>query len=798
MQNESGLITAKLRRHWPWFALVVLSLALHLGGLGDRSYHHDEAIHAHASFNLLENGIYRYDPTYHGPLLYYMTASTFAVAGDGNVTARLPVALSGVLLIVVAWCLRRPFGARAAWWMGLLATLSPTVLYYGRFLRMDVLEMLTASAAGVAVWRALRGSPSAWLWAGGWTALAFATKENAYVTAALVVATWSIMTAVSLARGSRLDLRSFFERHGWQVLAGVAVAVLVSVPLFTVGFAHPGDWFFPGKAISYWWGQHEIARVSGPWWYHLPRLALYEFLPLVLATVWVARRRRRLTAVEAALYLFGVLSIVMYGYLREKVPWLGTHQVWPFLPLAGAQLARVFGRSGRWWSRSLAVAGLAATVWVSVHANFVWDEISPNLANVEALIYVQTCPELKAVVEEGLRWRDEGVDPVAAVGGEAGWPLTWYWRATPVWWDLPKTGMRPPLALCNPDQEAEARRRLGPGYVAERIPLRAWWLMEERTPGPAQLLRYVLRRLPWSSIGSSDIIVLRRTEGAVQWSRPVDVPAELGAALEISAATVIGEGSLIEPRGLSVGPGGRLAAADVGLSTVVLFHGDGTPEPMALPVELREPESVAWTAQQLLAIADTWGQQAIIVNPAGGSARTLPVPGEGWYGPRGVAVAADGTVAVTDTGNKRLVLFSTVMGEVETRIVGREGPGPGEFVEPVGLAWVGTDRLLVCDTGNRRLQVLDGAGAFVYEIPLPEAWSDFYSRPQVAVLAPKLWVVSDTPGSALWVIDHGVPRRVSVADQGIVPTGVAANDGALYVADLNGKIWVFDLKMDSS
>jgi sugar lactone lactonase YvrE len=229
----------------------------------------------------------------------------------------------------------------------------------------------------------------------------------------------------------------------------------------------------------------------------------------------------------------------------------------------------------------------------------------------------------------------------------------------------------------------------------------------------------------------------------------------------------------------------------------VLFHGDGTPEPVALPIELREPESVSWTPQQLLAIADTWGQQVVIFDPAGGSSRTLPVPGEGWYGPRGIAVAPDGTVAVTDTGNKRLVLFTSAQGEVRVRLVGREGSGPGEFVEPVGLAWLGTERLLVCDTANRRLQVLDGEGTFVDEVLLPEAWTDFYSRPQVAVLSPELWVVSDTPGAALWVIDRRVPRRVSVADQGIIPTGVAANGSTLWVADQGGKVWVFDLKMDS-
>ena len=37
--------------------------------------HHDEAIHAWFSFELLTKGTYQYDPMYHGPLLYYITAA---------------------------------------------------------------------------------------------------------------------------------------------------------------------------------------------------------------------------------------------------------------------------------------------------------------------------------------------------------------------------------------------------------------------------------------------------------------------------------------------------------------------------------------------------------------------------------------------------------------------------------------------------------------------------------------------------------------------------------------------------
>jgi DNA-binding beta-propeller fold protein YncE len=358
--------------------------------------------------------------------------------------------------------------------------------------------------------------------------------------------------------------------------------------------------------------------------------------------------------------------------------------------------------------------------------------------------------------------------------------------------------MRPPLVLCNVDQEVEARRRLGPGYVSERIPLRSWWLMENRVPSFGEVMAYVFGRRPWGPIGSSDIMVLRRTEGPVEWTRAVEVPAELAEALPVSGGRVIGEGSLMEPRGVAVRSDGRIAVADVGLSTVVQFEPDGTPVREALPVELREPESVAWTPQHVMVVADTWGQQAVMTNISGGGSRTLPVPGEGWYGPRGVAVAPDGTIALTDTGNKRVVIFTMVDGVVMAQMTGREGSAPGDFVEPVGIAWLSDSRrLVVCDTGNRRLQVIGRDGGAVGEVGLPDAWSDFYSRPQIAVISDGLWVVSDTPGSALWIVRDGVPGRVSLADAGISPTGVAATRNGLYVSDLEGKIWIFDLNLDN-
>jgi uncharacterized protein (TIGR03663 family) len=190
-------MTSRVSRRWrirlAWGALLLLSVVAHTAALAERSFHHDESIHAQMSFDLAQRGIYRYDPTYHGPLLYYLTAATYLAVGDSDFTARLPIALCGIAMVFVAYRLRRPFGGRAAWWAGALFTISPITLYYGRFLRMDLLEMVTASAALLAFFDIVHGRRSAWPWLGVWTALAFATKENAYVTVALLAFTAAVV-----------------------------------------------------------------------------------------------------------------------------------------------------------------------------------------------------------------------------------------------------------------------------------------------------------------------------------------------------------------------------------------------------------------------------------------------------------------------------------------------------------------------------------------------------------------------------------------------------------------------------
>ncbi len=492
-----------------WTALIVGTLFLHLWALGARPPHHDESIHCEFAYNLLTQGQYSYDPTYHGPLIYYVMAPLFAIFGPSTVVGRLYPALAGVALVALPLAIRRRLGAGAAWWTGLVAAISPIMLYYSRFAREDVpVAFFTATAVVLFLLVRRKGSrPIPWI---GVAAAGHAMmKETFYVTVPLVgVASY----VVALRDGVWSSVRKAFAWvDRYRVAVGTAILwfVVITVTGFTVFFFHPEDWAFPVKAVRYWYHQHEIQRVGGPWFYHLPRLALYEFLPIAAALCWVVRRRSHLKRIEAFCLAWGVAGVAMYAYLGEKVPWLVVHQVLPFIPLAGAQLARTFSPRGRWWSKTLAAAAIAGTAWSALASSFLHPAMTTTDPHAELIVFVQTTPEEEALAREGreLAAVHKGEGPVAAVDGEGAWPLSWQWKRIPVWWAMPEKGMRPPLVVCDPGKEAAVRERLGEGYTVRRIPFRAWWVEELAGLKVSAVVKWFFTRRAWSPIGSTDVMV---------------------------------------------------------------------------------------------------------------------------------------------------------------------------------------------------------------------------------------------------------------------------------------------------
>jgi uncharacterized protein (TIGR03663 family) len=508
---SGGLVLGR-RERLAWALLIAGALLMRLWNLDGMVPHHDESIHAHFAHTLLTAGQYRYDPTYHGPLLFYVTAGIFALFGVSDFTARLYPALAGTLLVALPLLLRRRLGPRVAWFGGLLLAISPVLLYYSRFARNESAVALYTAAALTAFLLVRRRGWRMVPWIGVFAALHAISKETFYVTLPLITVA---AVAVGFRRNfwdSLIRVIEWLRRYERPVGTAVFWFVIISITAYTFVFIHPEDALFPVKAIKYWYGQHSIERVGGPWSYHFPRLALYEFLVVVPALAWVVRRRRRLREVELFCLVWGVASLAMYAYLGEKVPWLTVHQVLPFVPLAAMQLARTFSSQGRWWSRGFAVAGLAGTLWSGVASSYLYPAMTTADEHGELIVYVQTAPEMGALAKKGIAIAATGAAPIAAVSGEATWPLSWLWVGRNIWWALPPAEMRPPLVICDAKDEPTLTAQLGEGYTRRQIPLRAWWVEDQEKVSAIDVVHWFLTRRTWSPIGATDTTVFVRDD----------------------------------------------------------------------------------------------------------------------------------------------------------------------------------------------------------------------------------------------------------------------------------------------
>ena len=166
--------------------IIVLTILSRFWGLGDRVVSHDESLHTHYSFQYYNGDGYSHTPLMHGPFLFHITAFSYWLFGANDFTARIPVALFGLFLVLTPYFLRHWIGRVGALVASFILLISPYSLYYARYIRHDVYVIAWALIIFIATWYYFRNRDdlSLWWFSAG-LALLFATKEVSFIYVAI-------------------------------------------------------------------------------------------------------------------------------------------------------------------------------------------------------------------------------------------------------------------------------------------------------------------------------------------------------------------------------------------------------------------------------------------------------------------------------------------------------------------------------------------------------------------------------------------------------------------------------------
>lgn len=127
-------------------ALLIIAAITRFYALTDRPMDHDESVHAYLSYVFMKSGYYEYDPAFHGPFIYLTTGFLFKLFGDSEFVARALVATFSIFSIYVAYLFRRYVGN--GWILfALILIFSPSILYYSRYFRNDMIVLPSFLAA---------------------------------------------------------------------------------------------------------------------------------------------------------------------------------------------------------------------------------------------------------------------------------------------------------------------------------------------------------------------------------------------------------------------------------------------------------------------------------------------------------------------------------------------------------------------------------------------------------------------------------------------------------------------------
>ncbi len=731
--------------------------------------------------------------------------------------------------------------------IGIVILTIPMILEYGRNLRAEFPSLDLLLVIGTLTVPHLGAFPATVL---GWDPLAYQDPVSFNRTVLVVI----LLFLVSGALGVLWDWRR------WLPIAG---AFYLPFVLFYTTFFTNSQGLATGLvgSLGYWLVQHGVERGSQPaYYYALIQIPFYEYLPAIGAALAFVmglglRRSDRSPAAAdrgikeehpsparfpAVLFIgyWAFTSFLGYSFAGERMPWLTVHIALPLILLAGWSLGKIldsmdwakFGRDRAWLAvvlmlvfllasaRTLGfifgpdppfqgseldqlrqttqfmtvVAVAVATAAIMIRIGQEWEfERMLKLGGVtglgvltlltartafraayvnydnptEFMVYAHSATGVKLVLSqiEDLSMRTtDGLGIKVAFDDDVSWPINWYLRNYPEQLFYGPSPSRDllnyPVVIAGDNNWAKVDPLMERTHQSFEY-IRMWWPMQDYFG------------LTWERISNAIFSPeLRSALWEIWLNRDYTAYGEV-----VGTDFSLDNWVLADRMKLYIRTDVAALIWDYGIT----------------PTEFEPVEYVDPYAELMESL-----EAELILGGSGGG------PGQ-FSGPRGLAIAPDGSIYIADTMNHRIQHLSP-QGEV-LAVWGEpsdEAALAGSFNEPWDVA-VGPDgSVYVADTWNHRVQRFSAEGEFLGSFGSEgqaESPTSFWGPRGVAVDENGRVFVADTGNKRVVVFDSSGNALASFGGFGITlggldePVGLAIGDlGMVYVADTwNQRISVF-------
>jgi uncharacterized protein (TIGR03663 family) len=472
-------------------AATIVALVLRLPRLEQRPMHGDEAVHAIKFKDLLEEGVYEYDPNeYHGPTLNYLTliparlSSARKLTEVSEFTLRVVPVFFGVSLVLLVLLIGRGLGSSAAVYAAVLTAVSPAMVFYSRYYIQEMLLVCFTFGAIVFGYRYTRSRNIVWaLLTGMSMGLMHATKETCIIAFGSMFLALGITLLMRREKGSIVNtVRAVKALHFLVFLAAFGIAsslffssffsnsggILDSIRTYTNYFDRAGNntlhihpWYYYIKMLLY------SRFFDGPRWTE----ALIVLLALVGFAAAVTKKGISCANVHLIRFLgfYTLIMTVIYSVIPYKTPWCMLGFLHGMILLAGVGavvLVRLLPNVlPRLIILFLIFESTVFLTWQSYLNSYEYysDSRNPYVyahPTDEVFTIVKRIEEMARVHPDGYRMHIQIICP-----DKDYWPLPWYLRRFEYdaidWWESVDNSIASaPLIIASTEVEAALTNKL--------------------------------------------------------------------------------------------------------------------------------------------------------------------------------------------------------------------------------------------------------------------------------------------------------------------------------------------------